>query len=65
VRTTWDRVRPFSTGATYINFQTADEGDQRIRDSYGSNYQRLAEMKKKYDSDNVFRVNKNIPPETV
>jgi FAD/FMN-containing dehydrogenase len=54
------RVRPFSTGATYINFQTADEGDARVRATYGANYARLAEIKQKYDPRNLFRVNRNI-----
>ena len=62
VRKSWERIKPFSTGATYINFQTADEGEQRIRDTYGTNFQRLVEMKRKYDPDNLFRVNKNIQP---
>jgi FAD/FMN-containing dehydrogenase len=61
VRDAWQRLRPFSTGASYINFQTADEGDQRIRDSYGANYDRLVELKRTYDPDNVFRSNRNIP----
>jgi FAD/FMN-containing dehydrogenase len=54
------RVRPFSTGATYINFQTADEGEARIRATYGANYARLAEIKQRYDPRNLFRVNRNI-----
>jgi FAD/FMN-containing dehydrogenase len=61
VRDAWQRLRPFSTGASYINFQTADEDDTRIRDSYGANYDRLVELKRAYDPDNVFRSNRNIP----
>ena len=38
----WARVRPFSTGRTYINFQTADEDDERIKETYGPNFERLA-----------------------
>ncbi len=61
IRDTWERLRPFSTGATYINFQTAEEGEERIRATYGANFRRLVEIKKKYDPENLFRVNRNIP----
>lgn len=62
VRDAWQQVRPFSTGATYVNFQTADEDDDRIRATYGANFDRLAWVKAAYDPDNSFRVNRNIPP---
>jgi FAD/FMN-containing dehydrogenase len=62
IRDGWERVRPFSTGRTYINFQTADEGEERIRATYGANYDRLAEIKQAYDPGNLFRVNRNIRP---
>ncbi|HEX6927253.1 MAG TPA: FAD-binding oxidoreductase [Longimicrobiaceae bacterium] len=62
VRNCWTRVRPFSTGRTYINFQTADEGDERIRATYGSNFERLLALKEKYDPDNIFRSNRNVTP---
>ena len=61
IRDTWERLRRFSTGATYINFQTAEEGEERIRATYGANFRRLVEIKKKYDPENLFRVNRNIP----
>ena len=64
IRAGWARVRPFSTGGTYINFQTADEGDDRIRATYGANFERLVEIKRKYDPDNLFRANRNIRPGT-
>jgi FAD/FMN-containing dehydrogenase len=60
VRAAWQRLRPFSTGATYINFQTDDEDEARIRATYGANLERLIEIKNKYDPDNLFRVNRNI-----
>jgi FAD/FMN-containing dehydrogenase len=62
VRDAWTRVRPFSTGATYINFQTADEDQERIRATYGANFDRLVQIKQRYDPDNLFRANRNIPP---
>jgi FAD/FMN-containing dehydrogenase len=62
VRDAWARLRPFSTGATYVNFQTADEGDERVRATYGANYQRLVEAKRRWDPGNLFRSNRNIRP---
>jgi FAD/FMN-containing dehydrogenase len=61
-RTAWQRMRSFSTGGTYINFLTEEEGDQRIRAAYGGNYDRLAAIKGRWDPDNLFRANKNIVP---
>ena len=52
---------PFSTGGVYVNFLTADETD-RVAAAYGPNYARLAEVKRVYDPDNLFRVNWNIQP---
>jgi FAD/FMN-containing dehydrogenase len=48
-------------GGAYVNFM-ADEGQERVRASYGENYDRLAELKRKYDPGNVFHVNQNIQP---
>jgi FAD/FMN-containing dehydrogenase len=62
IRDGWARVRPFSTGRTYINFQGVDEGEERIRAAYGANFDRLVEVKSKYDPDNLFRANRNIRP---
>jgi hypothetical protein len=63
IRDAWDRVRAFSTGATYINFQTADEDQERIRATYGANFDRLVEIKQRHDPDNLFRANRNIRPQ--
>jgi FAD/FMN-containing dehydrogenase len=52
---------PFATGGAYVNFLTADEGD-RVRSAYGLNYDRLAQVKRTYDPDNLFRMNQNIVP---
>jgi FAD/FMN-containing dehydrogenase len=62
VRDAWQQIRPFSTGRTYINFQTADEDERRIRATYGANYDRLVEAKRRWDPANLFRSNRNIRP---
>ncbi|KRE80701.1 FAD-binding oxidoreductase [Arthrobacter sp. Soil762] len=62
IRESWERQRPFTAGRSYINFQTADEGQQQVRAAYGTNYERLVQVKTKYDPDNLFRTNRNIAP---
>jgi FAD/FMN-containing dehydrogenase len=64
VREGWERIRPFSTGGNYVNMQTADDDATRTADAYRNNYQRLQRVKATYDPDNLFRVNRNIPPAT-
>ena len=59
-RTAWQRMRSFSTGGTYVNFLTEEEGEPRIRAAYGKNYDRLVEIKRTWDPGNLFRANKNI-----
>jgi FAD/FMN-containing dehydrogenase len=58
----WDAVHPFDLAGAYPNFMMDDEGDGRIRASFGENYERLAAVKKKFDPSNLFRVNQNIKP---
>ncbi|HEX3207182.1 MAG TPA: FAD-binding oxidoreductase [Propionibacteriaceae bacterium] len=58
----WERIRPFSTGGNYVNFQLAEDDSTRTATAYGKNYQRLQRVKADYDPDNLFRVNRNIPP---
>src|SRR3546814_237193 len=55
-------VAPFATGSAYVNFMPDDETD-RIEKVYGANYRRLTEIKKRWDPENVFRMNQNIRPE--
>jgi hypothetical protein len=62
VREGGESMRPFSTGASYINFQSGDEDSARIRAAYGANYDRLVALKRRYDPENVFRSNRNVPP---
>jgi hypothetical protein len=51
-----------ATGGVYMNFLTEDEMSSRVPDAFGSCYDRLAKLKKKYDPDNFFRLNQNISP---
>jgi FAD/FMN-containing dehydrogenase len=57
----WDAVHPYSAGGAYVNFMM-DEGQDRVKATYGDNYARLTEIKAKYDPANLFRVNQNIAP---
>ncbi len=57
----WEALHPTSAGGAYVNF-LMDEGSERVRASYRGNYDRLAAIKKRYDPQNVFHVNQNIPP---
>jgi len=62
VREGWKSVQPFSTGGNYLNFQTADEDEERVRATYGTNFDRLVDVKEEYDPENMFRSNRNIRP---
>src|SRR6266540_2405617 len=57
----WEAIHPYSAGGAYVNFMM-DEGEDRVRATYGKNYARLAKIKKRYDPGNLFRVNQNIKP---
>jgi hypothetical protein len=61
-RNTWKDLRQFSTGGTYINFLTEEEGNERTLAAYRSNYERLVGLKAAWDPGNLFRTNKNIDP---
>jgi FAD/FMN-containing dehydrogenase len=61
-RDAWDDMKSFSTGGTYINFLTADDGRERTEAALGKGLKRLAEIKAKWDPQNLFRANRNIPP---
>jgi FAD/FMN-containing dehydrogenase len=58
----WDAVHRFDMSGAYPNFMMDDEGDARLKATYGDNYKRLTVLKKKYDPANLFRVNLNIRP---
>ena len=56
-----DALRPYSAAGAYVNFMM-DEGEDRVKATYGDNYQRLVAIKDKYDPQNLFRMNQNIKP---
>jgi hypothetical protein len=57
----FEATAPFASGSVYVNFMPDDETD-RVENAYGMNYRRLAEIKGRYDPDNLFRMNQNIRP---
>jgi FAD/FMN-containing dehydrogenase len=60
-RDLFDKATPYATGGVYVNFMTEEETD-RVREAYGSSYDRLVQLKNKYDPKNVFSLNQNIRP---
>ena len=58
----YDALHPYSAGGAYVNFLMGDEGEDRVKKTYGDNYERLVGIKNKYDPGNLFRVNQNIKP---
>lgn len=54
---------PYATGGVYVNFMTEDEGN-RVSQAYGDNFKRLAQIKAKYDPDNLFHLNQNVKPQS-
>jgi FAD/FMN-containing dehydrogenase len=62
-RDVWTAIRPFSSGGVYVNFLSADDGEDRVRAAYGAaKFERLVQLKTKYDPQNLFQMNKNIKP---
>ncbi|MGH3734433.1 MAG: BBE domain-containing protein [Micromonosporaceae bacterium] len=61
-RDSYEALRPYHSGY-YVNF-IADEGGPSVADVYGAGrYERLVALKRRYDPDNLFRLNQNIPPD--
>jgi hypothetical protein len=60
-RELFDALQPHLDHGVYVN-DLGLEGDQRVRDAYGANYARLAEIKARYDPTNFFQLNQNIAP---
>jgi len=57
----WEELHPTSAGGAYVNF-LMEEGQDRVKASYRGNYDRLAQVKRRYDPDNTFHINQNIQP---
>ena len=63
-RECWETMRPFADRAVYVNAldDAQEAGERPVREAYGANYERLCELKRKYDPGNLFRQNSNIKP---
>jgi hypothetical protein len=61
VRTAWQALEPHAESGVYVNF-LGNEGESRVRASYGINYERLVALKQRYDPTNFFSLNQNIKP---
>ncbi|MFG2542444.1 FAD-binding oxidoreductase [Streptomyces sp. NPDC048594] len=58
----WEELHPYSMGGSYVNFMGTGEGQERVRATYRDHYDRLAQVKRTYDPDNVLHANQNIRP---
>jgi hypothetical protein len=61
VRETFAALEPYMAPQVYVNYLGSDDAS-RIRNAYGPNYDRLVELKRRYDPENRFRLNQNIDP---
>lgn len=57
-----DTVEPFTTGAVAMNFLPEDEPEARVRAAFGDNYDRLVDVKQKWDPKNLFRATHLVDP---
>jgi FAD/FMN-containing dehydrogenase len=62
VRETWDAIRQYAPSGVYVNELGEDDGTDRVHEAYGANYARLAQIKAKYDPQNLLCLNANIQP---
>jgi len=58
----WQELHPTSAGGGYVNMMMENDGRDRVRAAYRGNYDRLVEIKRRYDPTNLFQINHNIPP---
>lgn len=61
-RSFWQALQPFSSNRVYVN-TLGMEGEKRVKEAYGESYERLLTLKRKYDPENIFRMNQNIDPQ--
>jgi FAD/FMN-containing dehydrogenase len=61
-RETVEALTPYFAARRWLNYLGDDDGDDAIRAAYGSNYERLLEVKRRYDPENVFHLNHNLDP---
>ncbi len=61
IRKFWHDIEPHVSNRVYVNF-LSQEGEDRVKAAYGNNYTRLASLKRKYDPNNLFRLNQNVKP---
>lgn len=59
---TYTAMEPFYAAGAYSNYLTADEGPARVQAAYGINFERLQTLKGRYDPENLFHLNQNVPP---
>jgi FAD/FMN-containing dehydrogenase len=62
-RELYDALKPFTRPGIYVNYLGV-EGEDRVKEAYGSQYDRLVTVKNKYDPNNFFHMNQNIVPTT-
>jgi hypothetical protein len=62
LRELYSAIEPHLVDAAYVNTLGGDEGNIGVRRAYGDNYERLTQLKRRYDHSNLFRMNQNIPP---
>jgi FAD/FMN-containing dehydrogenase len=60
----WEEMHPYSMGGSYVNFMGQGEDQERVRATYRDHYDRLAQVKRTYDPDNLFHANQNIRPQS-
>ena len=61
-RALWGRIEPHISGSAYVNHLAGDDKPEKVRASFGHNYNQLVALKRKYDPTNLFRLNANISP---
>ncbi len=62
IRSLFAKLRPAMTPGVYVNFMSGDE-DDRVPEAYRNRWERLVAVKSRYDPDNLFRLNQNVPPQ--